>query len=304
MDSLDVLGLGMATLDIFVRAAPPANWTPGTPLDDLAIEGGGMACNAAVAAARLGARAGFIGTCGSDALGQIKLTALRAAGVDTSHCVQRPGRDDQVVLVHVDRTSGERAFYPLAAPWRRPLDPAELEREYLCRARFLLLDGIHPAAALQAARWVRAAGGQVMLDANAHHGPPGAETRALLAECDYLVCSSGFLQALAGTPDLSAAARAALVLGPRVVVQTEGARGSHCFSADGAFHTPAFPVEALDTTSAGDVFHGALAVALLRGQPLPAALAFASAAAALKCRVLGRAGYPDSVAVEAVLSSR
>jgi sulfofructose kinase len=82
-------------------------------------------------------------------------------------------------------------------------------------------------------------------------------------------------------------------LGPPVVVVTEGERGSWCVSPEGQFHTPAFPVAAVDTTGAGDVFHGAFLFARSRGWDLRPALRLASATAALKCRALGgRAGIP------------
>ena len=148
---------------------------------------------------------------------------------------------------------------------------------------------------------MHAAGKRVMLDANVHHEQPSAGLIRLIGETDYLVCSTGFLQALAGTGDLPEAAAKALGLGPRVVVQTEGARGCDTFTRDQQFHTPAFAVEVVDTTGAGDVFHGACLVGLLNGWELPAIVRFSAAAAALACRQLGRAGFPTLAEVEELL---
>ena len=292
MDKLQLIGLGMATVDILLRARNMTAWHLGMPLDAITIDGGGMACNAMVAAQRLGATTGFIGSFGSDRQGQIKLQTLQETGVDSSRIIRRDLLDDQVVLIHVHHAMGERTFYPLAAPWRKPILPEELDRDYLVQANYLLLDGFHPAAAHQAAQWMHAAGKQVMLDANAHHEPPSSELVRLIRETDYLVCSSGFLQALTGKENLAEAAAQALDLGPQVVVQTEGPLGSYTFTREYQFHTPAFEVVVVDTTGAGDVFHGAFLVGLLRGWDLRMMVRFSSAAAALACRKLGRAGYP------------
>jgi ribokinase len=194
--------------------------------------------------------------------------------------------------VHVDTRSGERSFFPLAAPHRKVIEPGELEREYILQADYLLLDGFHPEASLQAAEWMREAGKQVMLDANVHHGPPDAATFSLVQRTDYLICSSGFLQALAKTPQLDQAAQVVLGLGPHTIVQTEGEKGSYTFTHRESFHTPAFPVSVVDTTGAGDVFHGAYLVGLLHGWDARKCARFASAAAAFKCQKLGREGYP------------
>jgi sugar/nucleoside kinase (ribokinase family) len=97
----------------------------------------------------------------------------------------------------------------------------------------------------------------------------------------------------AGEQLLAAAARLAR-LGPPVVVVTEGEHGSWCVSPEGSFHVPAFPVQPLvDTTGAGDVFHGAFLYGRAHGWDLRRALRLAAAVAAMKCRAIGgRAGIP------------
>ena len=96
-----------------------------------------------------------------------------------------------------------------------------------------------------------------------------------------------------------------LELGPRVVVQTEGKSGCYTTSRDQHFHTPAFEVEVIDTTGAGDVFHGAYLVGLAKQWELQRTAAFASAVAALHCTVLGnRQGIPSMAEVEALMEDR
>jgi len=96
-----------------------------------------------------------------------------------------------------------------------------------------------------------------------------------------------------------------MALGPQIVVQTEGRDGSYTLTAREHFHTPAFDVEVVDTTGAGDVFHGAYLVGLLRGWDLPMVAAFATAVAAIKCTQLGgRKGIPTSDQTIAFLKKR
>ena len=94
-------------------------------------------------------------------------------------------------------------------------------------------------------------------------------------------------------------------MGPRIVVQTLGDQGAWTSTHDDEFATPAFGVDVVDTTGCGDVFHGAFALCRARGMPLPDAVRFASAAAALKTRRMGgRAGIPTRAEVEALLAER
>ena len=117
--------------------------------------------------------------------------------------------------------------------------------------------------------------------------------RALVQASDILICGTGFGPALSGESDLWRAGAAMLALGPRIVVQTEGADGCYTVTREERFHTPAFCVPVVDTTGAGDVFHGAYAAALLRGWDARRAALFSSAVSAIKCQRLGgRPGCP------------
>ena len=148
-------------------------------------------------------------------------------------------------------------------------------------------------------------GGVVVMDASATNRPIPEFMRSLVSETDYLVCGSGFGHQLTGESDSQRAGRAMLELGPRAVVQTEGKNGCYTTSRDGHFHTPAFEVEVIDTTGAGDVFHGAYLVGLAKQWKLQKTAAFASAVAALHCTVLGnRKGIPSMAEVEALMEDR
>jgi ribokinase len=288
-----IVGLGLAALDILVRASDLPTWECGVRLSALGIDGGGPVATALVAAQRLGVQTGYIGTCGSDRLGRIKRETLSEHGVDISHIVHRPGTEESAILVCVHEATGERIFSGASHPDFQSLKVEEVDPAYITSAEFLHLDGCHAEAALAAARWMRQAGKQVMLDGAATSGPISSQMRLLVTASDVLICGSGFGPALTGKTNLQEAGEAILQMGPRIVVQTEGSAGSYTSTLEESFHTPAFQVEVLDTTGAGDVFHGAYLVGLLHGWNLRTIASFSTAVAGLKCsRLGGRQGIP------------
>jgi sulfofructose kinase len=305
--SLDIVGVGLSTLDVLVRLKDMPSWEqPGSP-SALALEGGGPVGTACVAAARLGARVGYVGTAGRDLLAELKLRSLYQDGVDLSRLARRDGPEEHVIVVYVHEETGERVFSPVRG-WGRvaPLRGEELDRDYITAATYLHLDGLDCTAALQAARWMREAGGTVCLDGSKTDGRPLApEMAELVKHVNILICASGFGRSLTGHADLWQSAQAMLALGPTVIVQTEGEAGSYTTTATERFHTPAFPVDVVDTTGAGDVFHGAYLVGLLRGWDLRSVAHFASAVSAIKCtRLGGRPGIPRFPEVVAFLRGR
>jgi len=291
---LDIVGLGLSTLDVLIRLKDMPTWERPGDVSAFGLDGGGPVGTACVAAARLGARVGYIGTAGNDISGELKVRFFRESGVDLSHLVFRDRPESQVIFVYVHEETGERIFSALKGFSEVPLSISDLDRDYITAAEYLHLDGFHFEAALTAARWMREAGKKVSLDcARTDGGAVGGHLRALLPYVNILICGSGFCQSLTGERDLWKAEEAVLGMGPQIAVQTEGAEGSYTLTARERFHTPAFQVEVLDTTGAGDVFHGAYLVGLLRGWDLQTAARFSAAVSAIKCRRLGgRRGIP------------
>jgi len=304
MEGMEVVGLGLSTIDVLLRLKDMPTWERPTPLADFRLGGGGPVGTALVAAARLGARAGFVGTAGNDEVANLKLQLLARDGVDISHVTVRPEAETQLVLVYVHEETGERIFCGTRRAFANPLHPDELDRAYITSAQCLHLDGFHADAALQAARWMHEAGKKVVLDAGKTKGDLYPGLRELVKLTDVLICGWGFAPALTGKTDVWEAGRAALELGPSVVVQTDGANGSYTVTAEEEFHTPAFPVHVVDTTGAGDVFHGAYIVGLLRGWDLRRVAVFASAVSAIKCTRLGGRSVPRYGEVLAFLAER
>jgi len=301
----DIIGLGLAMADVVLRLREMPRWEAPGNLSGFTLADGGQVGTACVVAAVLGERAGFIDTFGNDEMAAHRLRAFERAGVDLSHRVERDAPENHIAIVYVKEDTGDRVFSFLPELLSSPVQPEELDRDYLTSARYLHLDGLHHDAALQAARWMHEAGKTVVLDASATDRPVSDPMRELVAETDVLICGSGFGPMLSGHQDLSRAGRAILEMGPRIVVQTEGADGSYTLTKDEEFHTPAFSVDVIDTTGAGDVFHGAYLVGLVRGWDLSRIATFASAVSAIHCRVLGnQRGIPTMEEVETFIQER
>lgn len=305
-EPLQVVGLGMSTLDVLVRLEDMPLWDGDfSRITDFALDGGGPVATAMVAAARLGARAGFIGTTGNDSAAQLKTQSLRDNAVDLSRLVCRDAPEDQVFIVYVQAKTGERVFAGLNRLGDNVLRVADLDREYITGAQYLHLDGYHAEAALEAARWAREAGSTVVFDGHKTDGPVPGHVRTLVKHVDVLISGSGFARGLTGVDDIWEAGAAVLEMGPHIFVQTEGERGSYTVTATERFHTPTFDVAVEDTTGAGDVFHGAFIVGMLHGWDLRKIVLFSSATSAIKCTKLGgRAGIPRFEEVIAFLRAR
>ena len=301
---LQVVGLGMCTLDVLLRLKDMPTWEHGTRINNFRLDGGGPVGTAIVTAARLGARTGFIGTAGDDIAAELKLRSMVEAGVDLSRIVKHSGPDGQVVFVFVHAETGERIFSGVNRENRYQLKVEDLDRDYITSAEYLHLDGYHADVALEAAKWMREAGKKVVLDGHKTNNVR-PHLRALLEYADILISGAGFAQALTGILDIREAGRATLKEGPSIFVQTDGENGSYTVTADECFHIPVFDVDVVDTTGAGDVFHGAYIVGLLHGWDLRTIATFCTAASGLECtRLGGRVGIPCFDEVVSFLNER
>lgn len=298
-DTLDVVGLGYCSWDYLgILDDIPEFDAPTVTLDDFAISGGGPVSTALVALARLGARTGYIGVLGDDSAGTASRQAFEQEGVDISRLRLRQGARSPVCICLVQARTGKR----LILCYRGTAGEVEIEeddRQYITTARFLHLDGHHMQAAITAAQWMRAAGGTVVLDANR----PRARLHELMPWVDVLITNAHFPCAYTGTTDRVQAAHQLLGLGPRLVVTTLGSEGCLCVTQQREWRDPGFPVDVVDTTGAGDAFHGAFIYGLLRNWELPRIATFANAVAAMNCTALGgRSGLPRLADVEAFLT--
>jgi len=303
-----VVGVGLACLDVLIRLKEMPTWERGGRISAFQLDGGGPVGTALVAVQKLGVSAGYVGTVGTDRVARLKLEFLTDYGVDVSRVVVREGPESQVVIVYVEEDTGERTFAGVHSEGLSPqwLQPEELDRDYILSADYVHLDGMHYQAGLQAARWMKEAGKTVVYDGHKTDSDTLPEAvRAAVELVDVLICGEGFARALTGRSDVYEAGEAALDMGPRIVVQTHGAEGSYTVTCEERFHVPAFQVPVVDTTGAGDVFHGAYIVGLTHGWSLREVAQFATAVSAIKCMGLGgRAPIPTFDRVMSFLAER
>lgn len=290
---MPVVGVGQCSWDYLgVVESYPAVDTK-VEVIDWQEQGGGPVATALVTLARLGTTCDFFGITGSDPEGEKIRMSLLSEGIGTAGLLVRKDAVSQVAFIAIERKTASRTIF-----WRRPsgapLLPDEINPGFLDGCDFLLLDGLLVEASHFAARQARKRGVPVMLDAGRLR--PGILETARMS--DYVVTSEEFALDLGWDGSLDGFQTMAAEIGTRVFTVTLGDRGSLTLCDGEIISIPAFRVQAVDTTGAGDVFHGGYIAGLLRGLELPDAIRFASAVAALKCtRIGGRAGIPDEAEV-------
>jgi len=283
MPDFDVVGVGLNATDtmLIVPRFPP--YAGKAPFEREIVSPGGQVASAMVACARLGLRAKYIGTIGDDQRGDIQWASLQSTGVNLDHVQRRKGCPNQSAYIIVDRSSGERTVF-----WNRPeclaLDPDEIIPEQITCARLLHIDGHDTAAVARAAGIAHQHGIPVTVDVDTiYHG-----FDRVLPFVDYLVASSEFPSAWTGRSDpFGALETLQEEYGMRVASMTLGAHGALARTGGHYFYAPGYVVDCVDTTGAGDVFHGAFCYAVLQRMPMLAALEFCNAMAALNCTALG-----------------
>jgi sugar/nucleoside kinase (ribokinase family) len=262
-----------------------------TLLQSFAGQGGGQAGTAAVTVARLGGAVAMAGRVGGDEWGEHIRASFVDEGVDAAQLYTDPAGTSHLAICVVT-AGGERTILYTRGT-KRLLEPEELDLEYLLDTRVLLLDTHHGTAAVHAAHEARRRGLPVVTDLE--RDTPATDD--LFRVGSHHVLPRSYLLRYTGTEDQEQAVRALWSeYEPELVAVTAGSEGSWAYTAERVVHQPALEVgPVVDTTGAGDAFHGAFAYGLALGYDLEANLHFAALVAALKCRKLGgRAGLPTT----------
>ncbi|MFT5088886.1 MAG: sulfofructose kinase [Candidatus Latescibacterota bacterium] len=295
--SPDVLGIGLCTVDMLFVVAHRPDFDVSTRASQYLRQGGGPAATAMVALARLGAQAAFIGKVGDDDDGNFIRAELEQEGVDTAHFTVITGAQTRVALVLVEEASGERGFVSRPESCGE-LVPTELDRDIVCSAKIVHLDDAD-AASKQAARWAREAGRTVVFDGTWLH----EDLDNFLPLVDVAIVSEPFVRRFLADLSPEQVVKKLASYGIALAVYTRGVDGCIAYWQGQIHRFPAFSVEVVDTTGAGDAFHGAFIYGLLREWPPERIIPFASATAALNCRALGgRSALPTLAEVEAFLA--
>lgn len=251
---------------------------------------GGKGANQAIAAAKLGADVDIVVSIGNDYFGDLAFDSLVKAGVGVEFIKRVDNASTGTALVVVDESSAENMI--VIAPGSNDhlgTDDVEMARSTIAAANCVIMQLEIPLGTVEyAAKLAHESGVRVVLDP----APGRSLSKQLLSYVDILTPNESEASIISGieVTDVCSAERAAKVLcsrGPNTVIVTLGSDGLLAVSQDGTFHIPAFEVEAVDTTGAGDAFNGALAVALAEGRSVYEGCQVAAASAALSVTRVG-----------------
>lgn len=303
-----VLVVGSANVDFTVAASRLPGVGETVSGGTLLVNHGGKGANQAVAARRLGAEVRFVACVGDDASGHDIRVALQAEGVGVDGVMVTREAATGTALIVVDQQGRNQIVVAPGANWRLSAEHVRLRAEDFDWAQVVLCQLETPLDTLDVALGAARRRGLVTVlnPAPVRDGISDDVWRRV----DYLTPNEGEAARLSGVPveDVPSAGAAARVLRERgvgTVIVTLGVQGSIACTAGGDVRTEAFPVNAVDTTAAGDSFNGALGTALAAGDALPDALRFASAAAALACTRRGaQPSLPTRAEVDRLLRAR
>jgi sulfofructose kinase len=292
-----VIGLGLNAVD-WIHLLPhyPAHGGK-VQIEKIYKRGGGQVATASALCARYGLKVRYVGRVGDDEIGDFSLDDLQSEPMDVS-CVDKvPGASSQFATILVDRPTGERTIL-----WDRDsrllYQEGELDRDWLVQGQLLHLDGHDQVASIQAARWAREADMKVSLDIDKVQ--PGVDE--LLGLIDFLIPSVNFVRKFSGHQDWREGLRVLSQQTAGFVGVTLGSEGAAALWKGDIMEIPGIPVESVDTTGAGDVFHGAFIYGLLKNHGVGRCLRFANSAAALSCTRYGaRKGIPSLEEVRSVM---
>jgi sugar/nucleoside kinase (ribokinase family) len=285
--NIEIAGLGFCGLDTL-------SLLPFIPLDGKVeilshlVQGGGPSATAIVTAARLGAGTAFIGAIGDDERGRMILKGFNEERVNTDYLQIKEGKESPAAFCWIEKETGKRSI-----AWSKgsslPLDPAKVDEKFIASLKLLHLDGHNTEAAIKAAEIAKKHGVIVSLDA----GTLVKDIEILVTLSDVCIASEFFALKYTGADNIQKAAEILFQTGCKIAAVTSGEHGVYAITAEEQFKKEAFKVPVVDTTGAGDVFHGAFAFAFIQGWSTEKALEFSSAVAAMKCMKFGgRTGIP------------
>lgn len=282
---VDIVGVGLNATDTIIRLPHFPAFNSKVEFRFSEVLPGGQVASAVTACARWGLKARYAGKIGDDPWGKLQQEEMKRSGVEAHWSVVH-NCQSQSSFILVDEQTGERTVL-----WKRDarleLLPREIRKEWVVRSRLLHVDGHDCRAAATAARWARQAKIPVTVDLDNLY--PGVEV--LLEHVDYAITSRDFPGRLFGDADLFASLpKLAARFGNRLAAATLGEDGVLAWDGSKFHYCPAFDVKPVDTTGAGDIFHGAFAYGIVRGFQLPELLAFCCAAAGLSCLGAGARG--------------
>ncbi len=266
---------------------------------DLTIQGGGPIPTAMVTMARMGKKVALLAAVGDDLFGRFVIEQLKTEKVDTSQIIIRKNRRTAIASGWYEPGSGRRT---IVLDLKIDIKPHEINLNKLPPVQIVHLDGRYLPACIKLVRWAKRAGALSVLDV----GSVRNDVTELLPQVDHLVCAQEFARHFTKSRTIREAVAKLVKICPGTVVVTDGIKGSIGSEPNKDFISqPAYKVKTVDSTGAGDVYHGAYIVGLLNGYSLASRMKLASAAAAIKCtKPGGRIGIPTMPEVQKFLKKK
>jgi sulfofructose kinase len=284
--TFDVVGVGLNATDTLILLSHFPAYAGKVAFDEEMLSPGGQVASAMVTCAAMGLRTKYIGTVGDDERGRIQMESLSGTGVDISDVEIRKNTPNQTAYILIDKSTGERTVL-----WSRPeglaLTPGSITPEKVLCAKLLHIDGHDTPAVAKAAEIAKQNGMPVTVDVDTiYHG-----FDKVLPNVTHLVTSSEFPTQWTNERDpFKALQRIQDEYRMPVAAMTLGAHGSLARTGGRFYYSPAFVVNCVDTTGAGDVFHGAFCYSVIKDLPIQEALELSNAMAALNCMAIGARG--------------
>ena len=289
---MDIIGIGRPCIDILSVVEKLPKPDSGSAILDFSRQGGGNVATAMVAAARLGAKAGYIGLSGDCVNGKAIREDFKYNNVDISHSVTVEGVPSDFAIILSDLETKGRSILYRGGNLRR-IETGDLNKDYITSADILHLEGCgEPEKA--AASWMREAGKKVAYDVAGY----SQQIQDFIPYIDIFVASEFYYKAAFGEAkslnDYEKNCKFVAQSGPEIVVFTLGEKGCVGYTkSEGFFVEEAFETNVFDTLGAGDVYHGAFLAGLIKGFGARETARFANAVSAVKIGYIGgRAGIP------------
>ncbi len=289
-----ILGIGGTAYDMLAVIPHMPAWEEVEYIEEYEVQQGGMVATGIVAASRLGAKTEYIGALGDDPEAQFHIENFTRHNVLQEKVITYPGESSAITVVLVHAGTGRRSFIHYKGVNAKPrLDLQEFD---FSEVSHLLLDGFFFDTAMEAAREARRLNITTVTDMSPRTRNPNLPEYLNLI--DYPVLSELFLCPYTNIQNPLEAGKSIIQQGNKSLIVTCGEKGSYIITHEGTEHLPTYPIQMVDSTGAGDVFHGGFIFALWKGYSVSDSVRFASACAALNCtRIGGQKGIPDYIEV-------
>lgn len=286
----DVVGFGPATIDYICLIGNIANYNQAVFISDIKFSSGGCVATALVTLQRLGGKSTFSSCLGDDWIGNEIVKRLKKEGIDCSAVEYSKFGLSPFSFIQVSQKTGDRAIAYF--PGSKDLFYFNTEvKEAIKESEILLIDGLLPEEDLKAVRYAKKNNIKVMLDANIILDG----TMELLPYIDFLITSKAFLNEYSKKEEINYSLKKVYKdLKPEILITTLGKEGSVSLINNEIVHVDTFRGNEIDTTGAGDVYHGAFLLGILKNWNVKDTMIFSSAVSSIKCaKYGGTEGIPD-----------